>query len=179
MTLYMTLLCICFRYYLFSIGLLISPKIMIIMYFGHHFPLTSHIRGHLLSTQMALLHSSANNSLCWYTKGHFRIEICQNTIDGHDMGCIYPSTSLPFYFSKCRLAYTNISIETRVHTRLFSLTTHVLYVTISITTRVQIYTWVSFKRLACHTRVAYINSRIHIHSTLKNINHDLWILVGP
>ena len=35
-------------------------KIMIIIYFGHHFPLTSHIRGHLLSTQMALLHPSAD-----------------------------------------------------------------------------------------------------------------------
>ena len=35
-------------------------KIMIIMYFSHCFPLTSHIRGHLLSTQMALLHPSAN-----------------------------------------------------------------------------------------------------------------------
>ena len=30
------------------------------MYFGHRFPLTSHIRGHLLSTQMALLCPSAD-----------------------------------------------------------------------------------------------------------------------
>ena len=35
-------------------------KINIIMYFSHHFPLTSHIRGHLLSTQMALLRLSAD-----------------------------------------------------------------------------------------------------------------------
>ena len=35
-------------------------KIKIIMYFSHHFPLTSHIRGHMLSTQMAILHPSAN-----------------------------------------------------------------------------------------------------------------------
>ena len=35
-------------------------KIMIIMYFGHCFPPTSHIRGHLLSTQMALLRPSAD-----------------------------------------------------------------------------------------------------------------------
>ena len=34
-------------------------KIKIIMYFFHHFPLTSHIRRHLLSTQMALLRLSA------------------------------------------------------------------------------------------------------------------------
>ena len=35
-------------------------KIMIIMYFGHRFPLTSHIRGHLLSAKMALLRPSAD-----------------------------------------------------------------------------------------------------------------------
>ena len=35
-------------------------KIMIIIYFGHCSPLTSHIRGHLLSTQMTLLHPSAD-----------------------------------------------------------------------------------------------------------------------
>ena len=43
-------------------------KITIIMYFGHHFPLKSHIRGNLLSTQMVLLRLSDDNSLCWYTK---------------------------------------------------------------------------------------------------------------
>ena len=35
-------------------------KIKIVMYFGHLFPLTSHIRGHLLSSKMALLHLSAD-----------------------------------------------------------------------------------------------------------------------
>ena len=35
-------------------------KIMIKLYFVHRFPLTSHIRGHLLSTQMALLRSGAD-----------------------------------------------------------------------------------------------------------------------
>ena len=35
-------------------------KIKIIMYFDHRFPLTSHIRGHLLSTQMKLLRPSAD-----------------------------------------------------------------------------------------------------------------------
>ena len=35
-------------------------KIIIMMYFDHHFPLTSHIRGHLLSIQMPLLHPSAD-----------------------------------------------------------------------------------------------------------------------
>ena len=35
-------------------------KIMIIMCFGHRFHMTSHIRGHLLSTQMALLRPSVD-----------------------------------------------------------------------------------------------------------------------
>ena len=35
-------------------------KIMIIMYFGHRFSLTSHIKGHLLSAKMALLRPSAD-----------------------------------------------------------------------------------------------------------------------
>ena len=35
-------------------------KNKIIMSFGHHFPLNSHIRGHLLSTQMALLCPNAD-----------------------------------------------------------------------------------------------------------------------
>ena len=60
MILYMT-----FDMYLFQVLPLLPwtyefSKIMIIMYFSHRFPLTSHIRGHLLSTQMALLHPSAN-----------------------------------------------------------------------------------------------------------------------
>ena len=147
-------------------------KIMIIMYFGHHFPLTSHIRGHLLSTQMALLRLSVDNSLCWYTKGHFRIEVFQNTRDGNDMRCIYPSTSLPFYFSKCLLSYATISIETRVRTWLFLLTTHVLYATIPIATHVQIYTRVSMKILAYSLRdamekVAYVRELLWRYSHME------------
>ena len=34
-------------------------KLKIVMYFGHHFPLTSHIRGHILLAKMALLRLSA------------------------------------------------------------------------------------------------------------------------
>ena len=40
--------------------------------------------------------SECRISRCWYTKGHYRIEVYLNTIDGHDMRCIYPLTSLPF-----------------------------------------------------------------------------------
>ena len=115
------------------------------------------------------------HSLCWYTKGHIRIEVCQNTIDGHDLGCIYLWTSLPYYFSKCWVAYTTILITTRISTWLFPLTTRVLYATIYIATRVHQRTQVSFKQLACHTRVAYINSRIHLSLTLKYIyNVIIW-----
>ena len=34
-----------------------------VMYFGHRFPLTSHIRGHLLYYEMSLLHPSNDSSL--------------------------------------------------------------------------------------------------------------------
>ena len=40
--------------------------------------------------------SECRLSRCWYTKGHYRIEVFLNTIDGHDMRCIYPLTSMPF-----------------------------------------------------------------------------------
>ena len=35
-------------------------NINFVMYFSHRFPLTSHIRGHLLSAKMELLHLSAD-----------------------------------------------------------------------------------------------------------------------
>ena len=75
MTLYMTLLCICFGYYLCSIGFLSPLKINIIMYFGHRFPLTSHIREHLLSTQMALLHPSADISYVGAQKDIYGLKV--------------------------------------------------------------------------------------------------------
>ena len=50
-------------------------KIMIIMYFGHRFPLTSHIRGHLLSTQMALLHLSVNISYVGTQKDIYGLKV--------------------------------------------------------------------------------------------------------
>ena len=75
MTLYMTLLCICFRYYLCSIGFFIAPKIMIIIHFEHRFPLTSHIRGHLLSTQIALLRPSADISYVGAQKDIYGLKV--------------------------------------------------------------------------------------------------------
>ena len=50
------------------------------MYFGHHFPLTSHIRGHLLYYEMALLHPSTNTE-CVGTQKDTMDGSCQKTID--------------------------------------------------------------------------------------------------
>ena len=95
--------------------------------------------------------SECQHFICWYTKGHLWIEGLLNTIDGHDMRCIHYPTSLPFYLSICWLSYVTISTATRVHTRLSSLTTCVVYMTILIATHVQICTRVSL----IETRVSY------------------------
>ena len=50
-------------------------KIKIIMYFGHCFPLNSHIRGHLLSTQMALLRPSAEISYVSTQKDMYGLKV--------------------------------------------------------------------------------------------------------
>ena len=56
-------------------------KINIVMYFSHCFPLTSHIRGHILSCKMALLRPSTDTQ-CVNTKkdkmdgsGHIPIDV--------------------------------------------------------------------------------------------------------
>ena len=49
-------------------------KIMIIMYFGHYFPLTSHIRGASVINPNGTSPSKWRHSLCWYTKGQIRIK---------------------------------------------------------------------------------------------------------
>ena len=139
MILYMTLLSICFRYYLCSIGFLISPKIKIIMYFGHRFPLTSHIRGHLLSTQMALLRPSADIPYDWHTKGHLWIEDCLK----HYRWACYEIHSLSIQLATFTFEYVNCCTclclyTTCVHTRLF------------------------LQHVACCTRVFVIATRIQI-----------------
>ena len=50
-------------------------KIKIVMYFDHRFPLTSHIRGHLLSTQMALLRLSADISYVGAQKDIYGLKV--------------------------------------------------------------------------------------------------------
>ena len=46
--------------------------------------------------------------------------------------------------------------------------------TICIATRVHQRTRVSFEQLACHTRVAYINSRVHLSLALKKYKTRLY-----
>ena len=75
--------------YLFQVLLLLPwtfefSKIIIIIYFFHRFPLTSHIRGHLLSAKMELLHPSADIPHVGTQKDNLDSS-GQNTIDGHDL----------------------------------------------------------------------------------------------
>ena len=72
---------LCFRYFLCSIGFLSSSKIIIIMYFGHRFPLTSHIRGHLLSIWMEPLYPSANIPHVGTQKDIYGLRFAHNIID--------------------------------------------------------------------------------------------------
>ena len=81
-----------FDMYLFQVLPLIPwtfefSNIIIIMYFDHCFPLTSHIRGHLLSSKMALLHLSADIHHVGTQKDNLDLS-GQNTIDVHDLWCI-------------------------------------------------------------------------------------------
>ena len=63
--------------------------------------------------------SQCRHFICWYTKGHFWIEGCLNTIYGHDMRCIHYPPNLPFYLFICWLLYATLIIATYVHTWLF------------------------------------------------------------
>ena len=87
MILYMTLICICFRYLLCCLGHLSYPILNTVMYFGHHFPMTSHIRGHLLSCKMTLLRPSADIHYVDTQKDKLKWSR-QNTIDVHDHWCM-------------------------------------------------------------------------------------------
>ena len=107
----MTLLCICFRYYLCSIRFLSSPKINIIMYFSHSFPLTSHIRG-----------------ICYQPKWHFSVQVPTLHLLAHKrtfmdwrlsktlyMGMLWNTLTIHpdfhFYLFICQLLYMTLSIS--------------------------------------------------------------------
>ena len=89
-------------------------KIMIIMYFGHRFPLTSHIGGNLLSAKMALLYPSANiphvgtqkDKLGLKWPKHYR---CEWPL------MHYPQTSLIYFYFEFWVAYATMCIATRVY----------------------------------------------------------------
>ena len=118
-TLYMTLLCICFRYSLCSIGFMSSPKMMIIMYFSHRFPLISHIRGHLLSILMEPFRPSADIPHVGTQKDIYGLRFSHNTIDW--ITTIHSSSiqlvTLPFYYVELYL-------------RLFIYTTHASFTSV-------------------------------------------------
>ena len=50
-------------------------KKVIIMYFGHRFPLTSHIRGNLLSTQMEFIHLSVDTAFVGTQKDTYGLKV--------------------------------------------------------------------------------------------------------
>ena len=157
MVLYMT-----FDMYLFQVLPLLPwtyefSKIMIIMYFGHRFPLTSHIRGHMLSTQMALLCPSADITHVGTQKDKLGLKWPKHYRCAWHL-IHYPKTNLIYFYSDFWVAYATICIATRVS-----------YASICIATRIYLHTWVPFKELACHTWVAYINARVYPTSILKNI----------
>ena len=132
-------------------------KIMIIMYFCHHFPLNSHIRGHLLSSQMALLRPSADILHVGTQKDKLGLKWSKYYRWAWPR-MHYPQNIFVYIFYKCWFAYVTICIANCVP-----------YMIICIATHVHLCTRVSFEQLACHMRVSYINSRAHLVSTLKNI----------
>ena len=152
MTLYMTVLCICFKYYLCSIGFPSSLKIKIIIYFGHCFPLTSHIRGASVINPNGTSPSECRHFLCWHTKEHLWIEGCLK----HYRWACYEIHWLSIQLAIFTFEYVNCCTRlfvytTRVHMWLFLL--HVAYYTrvFVIATCVQICTRASLKAI----RVSY------------------------
>ena len=55
--------------------------------------------------------SECRHSLCWYTKEKTRIEFCQSTIDGHDLGCIYLLNQLAIIFRSVDLCMWLSSLQ--------------------------------------------------------------------
>ena len=133
---------------------------MIIIYFGHRFPQTSHIRGHLLSTQMALLHPSADTSyvgtqrtlMDWRFPKHYRWA-------WHEIHSLSNQLSiLPLYMliSICDYLHSNSRTYATI-----SKASHVLYTSIFIATRIHICTRVSF----IETRVSYADCQYQYSHT--------------
>ena len=93
---------------------------MIIMYFGHRFPLTSHIRGHLLSTKMALLHPSTDIPHVGTQKDNLDWSGL-NTIDGHDLWCIFLRPALCIFIMDFGLHTWLCAFQLACHMQPFAL----------------------------------------------------------
>ena len=160
------ILYITFDMYLFQVLPLLPwisefSKIMIIIYFVHRFHLTSHIRGHMLSAKMALLHLSADIHHVATEKDKLGLKWPKH------YRCAWPLmhdlyTSLIYFYFEFRVAHTPFFIATRVP-----------HASICIATRVYI-EHVSFLWATSMSYVPwlYIYTHVCIDSTLKNINHD-------
>ena len=159
----MTFLCICFRYSLYSIRFLSSPKIKIIMYFDHLFPLTSHIRGNLLSTWMAPLHLSANISHVGTQKDIYGLRVAQKH---------YRWPYYELHLSSIQLIIFTLLISQVMYTTRYICNSCVVreYRLLHLTYR--FVRGLPLEKLVCHTRVANINTCVHLPLTLKIINSD-------
>ena len=141
--LYMNLICICFRYLLCYLGHFSSPSLNTVMYFSHRFPLTSHIRGNLLSCKMALLRPSTdiqyvgihNYKLDWSS---------QNTIDGHDYWYIISWPAKYIFIWTLGLQMQLFAQQLACHTQVCT-----LQLACTLNKRV------SLKQVMCHTRLLY------------------------
>ena len=130
------------------------------MYFIHCFPLTSHIRGDLLSCKMELLHLSTYIQYVWTKKDKLDWSI-QNTIDGHDCSYIISWPAEYIFIWTLGLHTWLFAQQPMCHTWVCALQ---LACTLN--------TWVSLKKGVCHMRPSYINTHMYLNSKLKNIKHD-------
>ena len=135
-------------------------KIKIVMYFGHRFPLTSHIRGHLLSAKMALLRLSTDIPHVGTQKDNLDWS-GQNTIDAHDLWCIILKPALYIFILSFGLHIGLCALQPACHTWLCPLQPAYTF-----------HTQVPFDQPACHMHLAYINTHVYPNSILKNINQD-------
>ena len=83
----MTLICL-FQVLLYDLDIESLHGKIFVMYFGHFFPLTSHIRGHLLYYETTLLHPSTDTKYVSAQKENVDWSGL-NTIDGHDLWWIF------------------------------------------------------------------------------------------
>ena len=84
-------------------------NIIIIMYFGHRFPLTSHIRGHLLSSKMALLCLSDDIPHVGTQKDKLALKCLKHYRCAWPL-MHYPQTSLIYFYSNFWVVYATMCI---------------------------------------------------------------------